>query len=80
MRDQFAAYGGAIADTSVLFVSKLSIEKNIKKEYGLNKELLPVKNCRSIGKKDLKYNDATPNVEVDSQTFNAAVDLADLEN
>ncbi|AJQ45237.1 urease subunit alpha [Ureaplasma diversum] len=80
MRDQFAAYGGAIADTSVLFVSKLSIEKNIKEEYGLKKDLLPVKNCRSISKKDLKYNDATPNVEVDSQTFSAAVDLADLEN
>lgn len=80
MRDQFANNGRLLAETSVSFVSKVSIEKGIKAEYKLEKELLPVKNCRNIGKKDLKHNFATPNLEVDPQTFDAAVDLQDLEN
>lgn len=80
MRDQFANYGTLLTKTSVHFVSKLGLERGIKEEYDLKKELLPVKNCRNIGKKDLKFNDATPNLEVDAQTFDAAVDLQDLEN
>lgn len=80
MRDQFATCGRSVTDTSVSFVSQLSLKNNIKAEYDLSKELLPVKNCRNIGKKDLKHNFATPNLEVDPQTFDASVDLQDLEN
>ncbi|WP_031488990.1 urease subunit alpha [Ureaplasma canigenitalium] len=79
MRDQFACYGGSLTNNSVSFVSKLGIENGIKEEYGLKKRLLPVRNCRNISKKSLKWNGTTPNLEVDPQTFDACVDYADLE-
>ena len=80
MRDQFGTYGRSLTSTSVSFVSKIGLENGIKEEYKLEKELLPVKNCRSINKKSMKWNSATPNLEVDPQTFDAAVDYNDLEN
>jgi urease subunit alpha len=33
-----------------------------------------VKNCRSIGKKDMLYNDLTPNIEVNPETYEVKVD------
>ena len=28
-----------------------------------------MKNCRSVGKKDMKYNDVTPKMKVDPETY-----------
>ena len=36
--------------------------------------LLPVQNCRSVGKKDLKLNNLTPNVEIDPDSYQVRVD------
>ncbi|MCV3754203.1 urease subunit alpha [Ureaplasma zalophigenitalium] len=82
MRNQFASIGTALNRCSVSFVSKLSLDKtpSIKEEYGLTKDCLPVRNCRNISKASMKWNDVTPNLDVDAQTFEATVDLADLEN
>ncbi len=33
-----------------------------------------MKNCRSIGKKDMLYNDLTPNIEVNPETYEVKVD------
>src|SRR3978361_1503783 len=59
-RHMFGAYGKALYKTCITFVSKLSLEKNVLQQYGLQKIILPVKNCRNISKKDLIHNDATP--------------------
>ncbi len=36
---------------------------------GLQRRVLPVANTRCIGKKDLKLNDALPQIEVDPETY-----------
>ena len=36
---------------------------------GLAKKLEAVKGCRKLGKKDMKWNDATPEITVDPETY-----------
>ena len=50
-RHMFGAFGKALYATCATFVSKLSLEKNVVQGYGLQKIVLPVKNCRNISKK-----------------------------
>jgi urease subunit alpha len=73
-RHMFGAYGKALFGTCATFVSKVSLDKNIVQQYGLQKMVLPVKNCRTIGKKDLIHNDATPNIEVNPENYEVKVD------
>ena len=73
-RHMFGAYGKALYKTCVTFVSKLSLEKNIVQQYGLQKMILPVKNCRNISKKDLIHNDATPQIDVNPENYEVKVD------
>jgi urease subunit alpha len=40
----------------------------------LQKLVLPVKNCRNISKKDLIYNDATPQIDVNPENYEVKVD------
>ena len=46
----------------------------IKEKYGLEKIVVPVKGCRTIGKKDMVYNDRTPELTVDPETYKVTVD------
>lgn len=70
----FGYYGQAMKQTSAIFVSKVSLEKGIVQAYGLGKELIAVESCRDIGKADMVLNDATPKIEVNSQTYEVKVD------
>jgi urease subunit alpha len=74
MRPQFAAFGRALAKTCLTFVSQASLDAGIVERYGLQREVVAVKNCRTIGKKDLKRNDATPDIKVDPDTYQVWVD------
>ena len=73
-RHMFGAYGKALQKTCATFVSQASVNSGVIKEYGLEKIVLPVKNCRSISKKDLLHNDATPNIDVNPETYEVIVD------
>ena len=73
-RHMFGAHGKALYATCASFVSKISLEKNIVQRYGLQKIILPVKNCRNISKKDLIHNDATPQIDVDPENYEVKVD------
>ncbi|MFH1806509.1 MAG: urease subunit alpha [Pseudomonadota bacterium] len=73
-RPMFGAYGSALARTSFSFVSQLSIDAGIAAQYGLAKGLLAVSNTRTIGKKDMKLNDALPKMEVDPETYQVHAD------
>lgn len=70
----YAGMGKAVLKTSVLFVSRISIEKGIAEEYGLEKKLLPVGNCRNISKADMIHNDALPVIEVNPETYEVFLD------
>ncbi len=73
-RHMFGAAGKALFNTCVTFVSKVSLDKKIVQKYGLEKIILPVTNCRTIGKKDMVNNSATPHIEVDPEKYEVKVD------
>lgn len=73
-RHMFGARGKAFFNTCATFVSKLSLQKNIVQQYGLQKMILPVKNCRNISKKSLIHNDATPQIDVNPENYQVKVD------
>ena len=74
LRTMFGAFGGALTNSCFNFVSKASLEKGIQEEYGLSKTLLPVENCRNIGKKDMVHNNATPEITVDPEKYEVTLD------
>jgi urease subunit alpha len=73
-RHMFGAYGKALHTTCATFVSKLSLDRNIIQQYGLQKMILPVMNCRAISKKDMVHNNATPVIEVNPENYEVTVD------
>jgi urease subunit alpha len=73
-RHMFGAYGKALFKTCASFVSQVSLDKNIVQQYGLEKMLLPVRNCRNISKKDLIHNDNTPEIAVNPENYEVKVD------
>jgi urease alpha subunit len=73
MRPMFGGRPGAAA-TSILFVSALSLKEGQVESYGLKKRLEAVRNCRRIGKADMKLNDAVPEVSVDPRTYRVSID------
>ena len=65
----FGNQGKATTETAVVFVSEVAQQADIQTQYGLEKELIAVKGCRNIGKKDLVHNDATPEISVDPERY-----------
>ncbi|KAI9868109.1 MAG: Urease [Trichoglossum hirsutum] len=55
--------------TSITFVSQSSIQNGTIGTYNLRKRVEPVKNCRGIGKKDMKFNDVMPKMKVDPESY-----------
>ncbi|MCY4613493.1 MAG: urease subunit alpha [Nitrospira sp.] len=68
-RPMFGAWGRALFNTSVTFLSQAGIDGRIPERLGLQKRVVAVRHCRRIGKRDLKLNDATPDMEVDPETY-----------
>jgi urease subunit alpha len=73
-RPMFGSFGGAILDTALTFVSKAAMDLDIGHKLGLRKALVPVENCRGIGKSDMIHNSATPRIEVDPETYEVRAD------
>jgi urease subunit alpha len=73
-RQMFAAYGKAVHDTSITFLSKEAIANNVPQKLGLQKRIAPVSNIRNLRKSDLKLNSETPTISVDPQTYEVFVD------
>lgn len=73
LRKMFGAQGKAAAQTTAAFVSKYAFEDDIKGKLGLEKQVLPVSGIRNLTKKDMKLNDAMPELEVDPQTYDVTV-------
>ncbi|KAI9719456.1 MAG: Urease [Candelaria pacifica] len=66
MRPMFAPL---VPRTSITFVSQASVESGIIQTYNLRKRIEVVKNCRKIGKKDMKFNDKMPRMKVDPESY-----------
>ncbi|WP_436512401.1 urease subunit alpha [Clostridium thermobutyricum] len=72
-RAMFGAYGKAMSNTCITFVSQYAYEHGIKEKLGLQKEVLPVKGIRNLTKKDMKFNGEMPKLEVDPQTYDVKI-------
>jgi urease subunit alpha len=73
-RPMFGAFGRSVERNAVTFVSAAAQADGIGKRLGLAKETVAVVNTRSIGKRDLKLNDAMPKVEVNPETYEVRAD------
>jgi urease subunit alpha len=73
-RPMFGAFGAARSSTSLLFVSALSLQRDLARELGLSRRLVAVRNTRTIGKKDLIHNAYQPKMEVDPETYQVRAD------
>jgi urease subunit alpha len=73
-RPMFGALGGARHATNLTFLSQVALARGVGEKLGLRKQLVAVKNTRSIGKKDLIHNAYLPVMEVDPQTYEVRAD------
>jgi urease subunit alpha len=69
-RLMFGAYGRARTGSSLTFVSGAAVEAGLARKLKVQKRLVAVENTRGgIGKKSLIHNDATPDIQVDPETY-----------
>ncbi|HEY8594048.1 MAG TPA: urease subunit alpha [Devosiaceae bacterium] len=68
-RMMFGAYGKAAAASSVTFVSQAALEDGLSTRLGVEKSFEAVAHTRDISKASMVLNDATPNVEVNPETY-----------
>ena len=73
-RYMFGAYGGALLNTSVSFVSQAALAADIGSALELRKRLVAVRDTRRIRKADLIHNAYQPHMEVDPQTYAVRAD------
>ena len=74
MRPMFGSFGRAMTLSCLTFASQAAVDAGIAAKYGLQRPVVAVKNCRKIGKKDLKHNDRTPEIKVDADTYRVWMD------
>jgi urease subunit alpha len=73
-RPMFGSYGGALARTSLTFVSQAALASGVAESYGLHKRLAAVKACRTVKKTDMVHNDYLPVMQIDAQTYEVRAD------
>jgi urease subunit alpha len=73
-RPMFGAGPRAAPASSVAWVAPIALDDGLEERLGLGRRLVPVDDCRSVGKADLPNNDAMPRIEVDPESFEVRVD------
>ena len=57
-----------------MFVSKAAARSSLRSKLGVDKQFVAVEHTRDIGKKNMIHNNATPNIEVDPETYEVRAD------
>jgi urease subunit alpha len=71
----FGGFGRAASVTSWTFVSAASLDgKHVPAQ--LARTLLPVRNTRRLGKRDMAVNDAMPKIQIDPERYTVTIDGA----
>ncbi len=74
-RPMFGAFGKSLTESAVTFVSRAAFEAGLGERLQLGKSLLPVENTRGgIGKAAMIHNSATPEIEIDPETYEVRAD------
>lgn len=72
-----AHWGGmglAAASVSATFVSRAAAEGGIGRHLGTRRRIIPVQGTRRVSKRDMRYNQACPVVEIDPATAEVRID------
>ncbi|VVD70303.1 urease subunit alpha [Pandoraea iniqua] len=73
-REMFGARAGAMARTSLTFVSQAAYDDDVAGRYGLSKRIVPVRNIRQVTKANMINNDWLPQISVDPETYQVIAD------
>ncbi|KAF8626082.1 hypothetical protein AX15_005091 [Amanita polypyramis BW_CC] len=73
-RPMWGSHSCSAALNSVVFVSQISIDSGTIYTYGLKKKPVAVKGCRKVTKKDMRWNDRTPEMKVDPESYEVKAD------
>ena len=73
-RPMFGAFGKAMPETCVTFVSGAAHQRGVKERLQLERKVMPVYGTRTISKRDLVRNGLTPRIDVNPETFAVMVD------
>jgi len=73
-RPMFAGFGRAQQASCVTFVSGAALADGVAAKLDLKRELIAVKGTRTVMKRDMKLNDAMPQLEVDPETYEVRAD------
>jgi urease subunit alpha len=73
-RPQWGAYGPACQDVAVTFTNQGAIDVGVAERWSLRKRLVPTRGVRTLTKRDMLHNDATPEITVDPETYRVEVD------
>lgn len=74
MRPMFGSFGRTMGSSCVAFVSQAAVDAGVGSLYGLRKPLEAVRGTRTLGKKDMVFNNAMPDICVDPETFEVTAD------
>jgi urease subunit alpha len=77
-RPMFAALGRAQDALAATFVSQASLDRK-GLPGSLQRTVLPVRNTRRIGKRDMVLNDALPSIEIDPERYTVTIDGERIE-
>lgn len=80
MRYSFGAMGHAARRNSVTFLSTAAMEDGLPDRLNITRKFIEAKNMRNISKADMKFNDATPHIEVDPETYVLTVDGTEISS
>ncbi len=72
-RPMFGAYGKVLRESCISFVSQAACESDIKRRLHLHHQVLPVRRTRQINKQNMVLNGAMPQIDVNPETFEVAV-------
>jgi urease subunit alpha len=73
-RPMFGGYGKSLARSAVFFLSQAGIDAGVPESLGLERPVHAVSGCRAVSKADMALNDATPEIEVDPETYEVRAD------
>jgi len=73
-RPMFGAFGKALTASSLMFVSKAAARSGLRNKLGVEKQFVAVANTRKISKKNMVHNGATPQIDVDPETYEVRAD------
>ncbi|GAA3940863.1 urease subunit alpha [Actinomadura viridis] len=73
-RPTFGAHASALSSTCVTFMSQAGIEAGVPERLGLKRLVRPIRQCRTVDKRHMRYNSTVADVRVDPETYKVTVD------